>query len=67
MKIYRVSLYSDDQGEHIGYAFYTNRRDAEKMCSTDRDECEEYDIRVPVSGKRLALILDSFGSHPDNG
>lgn len=76
MKIYRLSK-SQNYGEHVGYEYFSIRREAEKafrdwmsgeeewVCGAEGTKIEI--IHVEPNKHGILQALKSFASHPDNG
>lgn len=76
MRVYRVATW-DSMDEHIGFAHYRNKREAQRHVSevnrANRDPSEEprychieaHDIPTDKDG--LIRWLDIYASHADNG
>ena len=80
MKIYRVSIYPEDgspnQGEHLGYEYFTSRRRAQitqnainRECRNTAPQMEVKTIEIPGRPTRRMLVqlLNQYGGYPDNG
>lgn len=70
MKIYRVSYRRQEDHEHLGYEFYSNKRVAEKKQRQSNgkildEEVEEFDFELSKAG--VLSILNQLAGHPDNG
>ncbi|MBO0715720.1 MAG: hypothetical protein J2P55_00085 [Rhizobiales bacterium] len=74
MRLYRVSLRSEDDGS-AGFAFCASQREAAKAISafkaldpgaaTRHADVEPFDV-IPTKAGILAA-LNKYGGHPDNG
>jgi hypothetical protein len=77
MNIYRVSLRGarseSNRGEHLGYEYFANLRDAKRLQraqnkgSEHDDTIDIIEVKMPITKAELLRVLYEWGAHPDNG
>lgn len=67
MRIYRVAVFEEESGEHLGYGYFRTRREA--LASKEREDAryEVEKLEVPATMDGILEFLNRHASHPFPG